>query len=212
MDRTELYQAYYSEHAAQAKLHEEQRERITGIILTITSILIGLVTFAKLGLSALAASIPIVLLGLYGWLFAGKHYERFKFHTAVMHRIRREMDALHDTPQYRGASLETLRSEAEALHYQRFRWPGFGESLRPAQHSAGAWIARQRLHLFWEGIHLMVALIGVGLTIGIVLAKVVTQEPEINKVQIVGPIACQPGTPANVPKSADQRARQPVAP
>lgn len=191
MDKTELYQAYYEEHSTQAKLHEEQRERITGIVLTIATLLIGLVTFTKLGLAALAASIPIILLGIYGWFFAGKHYERFKFHTAVMRRIRKEIDAMYATPQHVGVSLETLRSEAESLHYQRFRWPGYRRSLRPAQHAATSWIARQRLHLFWEGIHLMVALIGVGLTIGVVVKRIVVEEPEITRVQLVGPVTCQ---------------------
>ncbi|WEF35527.1 hypothetical protein [Pseudoduganella chitinolytica] len=191
MDRTELYQAYYNEHSAQAKLHEEQRERITGIVLTIATLLIGLVTFAKLALVALAASIPIILLGVYGWFFAGKHYERFKFHTAVMRRIRQELDVMYAAREHVGASLETLRSEAEASHYRRFRWPAYRKSLRPAQGGAASWIARRRLHVFWEGIHLMVALIGVGLTIGIVVKKFVVEEPEITRVQIVGPTACE---------------------
>lgn len=204
MDKTELYRAYYEEHSTQAKIHEEQRERITGIILTIATLLIGLVTFAKLALSALAASIPIILLGVYGWFFAGKHYERFQFHTAVMRRIRNELDALHATPGCAGASLDTLRSEAAAAHYRHFRWPTIAASSRPPQSTATAWIARQRLHVFWEGIHLMVALIGIGLTIGIVAKRFVADEQEINKVQVVGQVAYrnagEPAAPATPPQ------------
>jgi hypothetical protein len=46
----EHLQHYYDEHAQQARQHEDQRERVTNIILSIAGVLIGLITFSEFSL------------------------------------------------------------------------------------------------------------------------------------------------------------------
>jgi hypothetical protein len=72
---------------------------MTNIILSINGVLIGLITFSNLSLWSVCASVSIVLLGIYGFFFAGKHYERFKYHTSIMGAVRGEIDRLYLDPQ-----------------------------------------------------------------------------------------------------------------
>ena len=187
MEKADLYRSMYEEHAAQARKHEEQRERITGLVLSIVSILIGFITFAKLSMVSLAVSLPIIMLGVYGYCFAGKHYERFALHTNIMRAMRQELDACSLDTNHIGKSIAVLHREAELAHYQEFVWPRFSGGRSVAQNSATSWIARQRLHVFWEAIYLMIILIGIGLTVSIVAKRLMVDEPEIMKIQIVEP-------------------------
>jgi ATP/ADP translocase len=196
MEKADLYRNMYEEHAEQARKHEEQRERITGLVLSIVSILIGFITFAKLSIVSLAVSIPIIMLGAYGYFFAGKHYERFKLHTKIMRAMRHELDALSMNDNHTGKSIAVLREEAEAKHYREFIWPTFSGGRSAAQNNATSWIARQRLHVFWEAIHLMIIVIGICLTISIVAKQFIADEPEIIKVQIIDPIKHPPSVNA----------------
>lgn len=164
---TEILQKYYDEHAEHARLHESQRERATNIILSICGILIGLITFGELNLSDLPASISIIILGIYGFLFSGKHYERFRFHTSIMKEIREEIWNTKNTPE-RIKSLKELREIGAKKHYERFKWPKLKGSRSKNQTNAKSWIARQRNHVFWDGLHVIVILIGVILTISII--------------------------------------------
>lgn len=163
----EPLQAYYNEHAEQARQHENQRERMTNIILTIAGVLIGLITFGELNLASLAASLSLIILGFFGFIFSGKHYERNRFHTAIMGRIRHEIDDLAAGQIQASAPLSTLRTEGENKHYEEFSWPNFHKSNSPAQRNASSWIARQRLHVFWEAVPLLVVAIGLALSIAI---------------------------------------------
>lgn len=185
MEKADLYKSMYEEHAAQARKHEEQRERITALVLSIVTLLVGFITFAKLSMASSAASLLIVLLGIYGYFFAGKHYERFKLHTKIMRAMRRELDALTLNEGHVGKSVALLRDEAEAAHYREFVWPRFLGGRSAAQNTATSWVARQRLHVFWEAIHLIVVLIGVGLTFGILAKGCSPDQPDITKIQIV---------------------------
>jgi len=178
-------QSYYDEHAAHARNHEEQRERATNLILSIAGLLVGLVTFAKLSLLSLPAAICIVLLGIFGFVFAGKHYERFRYHTAIMEAIRLEIERMSSDPKITPKSLSELRSDGETNHYEKFTWPSFRGSRCASQATARSWIARQRLHVFWESVHVLVVVIGVALCLAIALNT--KFEPSPVKVEIVPP-------------------------
>lgn len=178
-------QNYYEEHAQQARQHEDQRERVTNIILSIAGALVGLITFAELSLGALAASLTLIALGVFGFFFSGKHYERFKYHTAIMKRIRDEIDKLRKDSSSTPAPLAQLRDDGEERHYEKFRWPQFGGSNSESQQAATSWIARQRVHAFWEAVPLMVAAFGIALTAAIVIKALTTSEPGPCKVKIV---------------------------
>lgn len=157
---------FYNEHASQARQHEDHRERVTNIILSINGALIAFITFSNLSISSLWASLSIVFLGVYGFFFAGKHYERFRYHTSIMGVIRKEIDRLYKDPGAIKRSLKDLRDEGEKNHYDTFTWPSFGSQVK-----AISWIARQRVHVFWELIHILLIFIGLGLSATILIKK-----------------------------------------
>ena len=164
-------QGYYDEHSTQARQHEGQREAMTNIILGVTGLLVGLVTFGDFSPWALPAALTVLALGVYGFFFSGKHYERFKFHTTIMKKIRAEMDRLEGTPDAKPRALADLRDEGEKDHYAEFVWPKLRGTASPRQAGATSWIARQRLHVFWEGIHLLIAVLGLALCVTIAAKK-----------------------------------------
>lgn len=198
LSKLEILQDYYSEHTARAAKHEEQRERITGIILTIAGLLIGLVTFAKLSMWALSASIPIAFLGVYGYLFSGKHYERFKYHTQIVRGIRKEIELMEQGGRHQEKSFSAIRAEAEEAHYSKFTWPKLSGGSSQYQNKAKSWIARQRLHIFWEFLHLLIAFMGVGLSVAILAKNTTRESPEIIKVQMM-PTEPLLNTPPSLP-------------
>jgi hypothetical protein len=161
-------ETYYNEHATHARQHEDHRERMTAIVLTFAGVLIGLVTFAGLSLTALPAAISLVVLGIFGLLASGKHYERFRMHTTVMETIRNEMDRVASDPGVEPKSLSSLRIAGETKHYDEFSWPWASEATSDRQANAKAWIARRRTRFFWELIHVGVAVIGLAICSAIV--------------------------------------------
>jgi hypothetical protein len=194
---------YYNEHASQARQHEDHRERMTNIILSINGVLIGLITFSNLSLWSVCASGSIVLLGIYGFFFAGKHYERFKFHTSIMGAIRSEIDRLYLDPHAKKRALWELRDEGASNHFKNFTWhvyrrekdkDGKGKAgrdlARPKivkQYQARSWIARQRVHVFWEFIHILMILIGLALTSTILIKNNRDSSEKPLRIEIVNP-------------------------
>lgn len=87
-----------------------------------------------------------------------------------MKEVRKEIDQCNGTLNAQSVSLQDLRKRGEKNHYKKFRWPQPSEDTNEHQLNAKSWIARQRLHLFWEAIPLLVALIGL-LLIGAILSK-----------------------------------------
>lgn len=187
---------YYSEQASHARQHEDHRERMTNIILSINGVLVGLITFSNLSIWALTASVSIILLGIYGFLFAGKHYERFRYHNSIMGAIKKEMDRIQLDPKAPQKSLREIRKEGTSKHYKNFTWPIFqgrtakkdnGDSDRQTvkQGKAKSWIARQRVHVFWEAIHVLMILIGLGLTATIITKRSINAEDKPMKIEIL---------------------------
>jgi hypothetical protein len=201
-------QDYYNEQASQARQHEDHRERMTNIILSINGVLVGFITFSNLSIWSLSASLSIIFLGIYGFLFSGKHYERFRYHNSIMGAIKKEMDRTHLNPALQRKTLRQIRKEGTSSHYHNFTWPIFRE--RKARHKsnnqqaesnntqavtnnqktikqgeAKSKIARLRVHVFWEAIHLVMILIGVGLSTAIIVKKSIGTDEKPIKVEIV---------------------------
>jgi hypothetical protein len=179
-------ETFYKDHSDQARQHEAQRERMTNLVLAITGVLVGLVTFSKLALWALPAALTVSALGIFGYCFAGKHYERYRYHASIMQAARDEMDRLAAAPGTTPRPLSAIRSEGETKHYQKFTWPRLRGTGNPLQAQAKSWIARQRLHVFWEAVHILVAVIGVALSVAIGVKAVSGSPEEPLKVRIVG--------------------------
>jgi hypothetical protein len=184
MEKLENHERFYDEHASQARMHEEQRERVTNIILSIAGVLVGLVTFAKLSYWALPAALSVIILGGYGYLFSGRHYERNRFHTKVMSKVRDEIDRVQGDENAIPEPLSTLRCRAGKEHYREFVWPSFSGSRDKEQSGAKSWIARQRLHIFWELVHLIIAALGLALCLAIVLNERLGEKDKPMKVDV----------------------------
>ena len=156
--RTEVLLRFYEEHAAQARQHEDHRERFTNLLLILCAAAIGLIGSQPDGWLALVAAGTLVILGLFGRLFSLKHYERNRLHATFMKWARDAIDSelgLAPDPELDKLSLGQLRSKAKAMHYQDY--PHRDRLAVPPP----AWTARRSVHEFWAGIPTLVAMVGV---------------------------------------------------
>jgi hypothetical protein len=139
----------YKEHASQARQHETQRERMSAGVVAVG---VALTAFIAQGMKEptiylLFPAAFMVVLGIFGALFARKHYERNRLHTAIMARYQDALEAtLVATP------LQQIRNGARTQHDQLF--PG---------------VSKWRLYRFWEWLNVMIALTGILLGIVIIL-------------------------------------------
>lgn len=178
-------QFYYDEHATQARQHENQRERMTNIILALSGVLLSVVTFGKLSIWTLPASIGMGLLGLYGWIFARKHYERNRYHVAILGEIRREMsylDGTLDRPRdvSENRSLSKIRERGVERHRIKYSKKSVAVENEISKISENRLknknkrnndemlVLRISLHKLWEGLHLFVMIFAVLLSLAIV--------------------------------------------
>ena len=159
MTRHEALWKFYDEHAAQARQHENQRERMTNIILIVAGALIGFLSASSSAtIYSFISSLALIPLGLFGWAFSSKHYERNHYHRAILSKIR---DAIDDEmfPGPNGPQSDTLkqlRDAGELAHYSNFPAPA-----KNVQVNAKRWIARQRLNPFWSAVPLLVTILGI---------------------------------------------------
>ena len=132
---------------------------MTTIILTIAGAVIGLITFVKIAFYTWPLSLLLIALGIYGWLFSRKQYERNRFHTEIMSEFRDEFDnelrsagkpSTQSTPR-----ISDLRTAGEKKHYDNFP-----RSKKGVQKSAKSKLARSSLAGFWASLHLVISMIG----------------------------------------------------
>ena len=130
----------YKEQASQARQHETQRERLTGLVIAVAAALVALIAtdLDSPSLGLLAPSLFLVFLGVYAAVFSRKHYERYRLHTTVMRGFRDELEA-----RLNNAPLAKIRDTAAKKHNSEF-----------------AWLHDKSLHLFWDGLNGSVAIIG----------------------------------------------------
>lgn len=134
----------YAEHCTHVRHHESQRSTVAASILAIASAIIGLVTFdKKIVISDVPLTVLLVLLGCFGALFSAKQYERASLHTERARRYRDAVDAILE-----GRPLKKLKQEADAAHGQDF----------PR-------LEKLRLNKFWVALYLLLAAIGVALSV-----------------------------------------------
>jgi hypothetical protein len=157
MNRLDSLWKFYEEHASQARAHEDQRERLTGLLLTIAGALIAF--FGGEKATSFAVQVTgaglLVVLGIYGYFFSLKHYERNRFHTEIMGTIRSEIDQEISSPGKSDATLGSLRETGEKNHYEAFPRP-----RKQVQICAKSPLARIPLNQFWAYVPLFAALVG----------------------------------------------------
>ena len=122
--RLESLWNFYQEHAAQARQHEDQREHMTNIILIIAGALITFVSSREsANVYSLLSSLALIPLGVFGWAFSYKHYERNHIHRAILAKVREAIDdelATPSAPGQNSPTLKQLRDAGELLPLRRF--------------------------------------------------------------------------------------------
>lgn len=147
-DKSDILWNLYQEHCTWERHHEEQRASGTGLLLAVAAGVIGLVTFdGHINGSDIPLTVFLVMQGLFGALLAAKHYERFCLHRQRSNEYRDVLDAL-----FPEAKIISLRRQADEKHNRTFPW-----------------LHKLRLNHFWVGLHLLIASVGMVLTIGIYL-------------------------------------------
>jgi hypothetical protein len=145
-DKADILWNLYQQHCEWERHHEEQRASGTSILIAIAAGILGLITFDKhINNSDISLTVFLIIQGGFGALLAAKHYERFCMHRQRANKYRDILDTL-----FPEARIKALRREADKKNDREF----------PRLHKI-------RLHNFWIGLHLLIAMFGLILTIGI---------------------------------------------
>ena len=91
--------ANYKEHADEARQHENQRERMTALIVAVGAGSLGLAMSKVEAFNQSLLGGALVVLGLYGAIFSLKHYERNRRHVALMKGIGQRLEELYPLSQ-----------------------------------------------------------------------------------------------------------------
>ncbi len=139
----------YQEHCTQGRHHETQRSTVAGALIAISGGVMGLITFDKaVTITDLPLALFLFALGGFGAVFSSKHYERFNLHMARARHHRDELDSLLP-----GAPLKRLKKAADDQHNAAF----------PR-------MSVLRLNRFWLWFYVLLATVGVVLSILSIIA------------------------------------------
>lgn len=134
----------YKEHRTQARQHETLRSTLV----TVTGAAAG----AVLGFAGatgadktfkLAATVFLVMMGTFAALMAYKHYERFRYHTALAKEFDKRLVSLSD----KIVNLENY-DVIKAKHCRRF-----------------GWVVEARAHVGWVLFPALIAVLGLSLLV-----------------------------------------------
>jgi hypothetical protein len=139
--------AYWQEQRAQARHAEEQRSTLTNLILVIAAAALGFLSQWGWETRTLAITVPLVLLGVFGAVASAKLYERNLYHYEQAAAFSREL----------GRATGVVEHE-KFLRDVRERFAG----LHPA-------MGRVRLYVLWITLHAMIAVLGLGLSIALLV-------------------------------------------
>jgi uncharacterized membrane protein YqjE len=163
-DRLDALLRMYDEHAHQARQHEDQRERMTNLILVASVALIAFISYNGLRVAeSLIASIAMTILGAYGYLFSLKEYEKNRLHTTILKAFRDEIDKEVSSPR---PSIGDLRSDGTVKHERDYK----KRTKRTEK-----WLLNMRLYKLWAGLPLLVAGFGLVLSVLIIVMLIVNQ-------------------------------------
>jgi hypothetical protein len=144
VDEKEILALLYQEECSFARHHEELRASVANIIIAVSAGGMGLVAFdQKLAVDDIPLTLFIAILGVFGAVFGSKHYERVRLHLNRARQYTKRLEEL--APDMRIASLREAGDEANKKRFPR---------LFPL-----------RLNSFWVALHLLIALLGVSLTV-----------------------------------------------
>ena len=147
MDKDQLYWGMYQEHVTQARQHEDQRERMTALVVGITTAALAFAAQDGLTWNDLLLTVPLITLGFFGRKFSKKHYERNRLHVKIATEYVKAIDP----------NIYDLRDKAEATHKLKHNH-----------------IFEQRLYVFWEQLHYAVSMLGILASLTIVSVKLLS--------------------------------------
>jgi lysylphosphatidylglycerol synthetase-like protein (DUF2156 family) len=139
----------YQEHCTQGRHHETQRATVTNLIIAVAAGVLALLTFDKaINKFDLPLTVFLFMLGLFGAAFSTKHYERWSLHMQRARSYRNKLDALMFDNL-----INELKRDGDKKHEEEFK----------EEHK---WqLKKIRLHQLWVSLHLLIAALGVGLSL-----------------------------------------------
>jgi hypothetical protein len=147
MDSKSIILEYWKDQRAQARHTETQRATFTNISLIVAAALLGFVANMGFHASSLALTATITFLGIFGAATSAKYYERYNIHLEQAIRF-----------------SEMLAGQEQEYDHEKILAP-----VR-ADHASRNRLARLRLNRLWVAFHLIVAIIGLTMSIIIIVA------------------------------------------
>jgi hypothetical protein len=133
----------YQENWTQARHHENQRSELAKALIGVAGAAIAIISLKTgLVLKDLPLTVFVFLLGGFGAVFSAKQYERVRFH---LERAAAHCEELNELLP--GSPLGALEDRVDEHHNHIFPWLG-----------------ALRLNLFWTGLYVCIAAIGLGLS------------------------------------------------
>ena len=152
-DRLEVLIRFYEVQASQARQHEMLRERVVSLFLVVVSAVVALIGTMKFHIAALPVALAVPILARWVTGFSLKHYERARYHTAVLRMIRNEVDkqlsmlaVTSGTFPLPPPNLTNLVRSARKWHRDNFK---FGSS-----------IIDENLHDYWARLPIFIGYVG----------------------------------------------------
>ena len=124
-----------------AKHHDNQRERMTSLILIFAGFCIASVGWDRqIGDSDAWIGGFLALVGMFGVIFSLKHYENFKLHYSRFREYRAELDK-----KFENSPIMNLKNQGDCQHTRNMRYP---------------FTKRIPLHRLWASLPALIAIIG----------------------------------------------------
>lgn len=156
-DQTDVLLALYAEERTQARHSEEQRATFTNLVLVATAAGLGFIAQRGFHTSALAVTIPMVVIGVGGAVTNAKYFERWLRHWTRANAYRAQLLELH--PEI-GVKLQTW-----SLH-DRKGSDGYEHDIAVRFPR----LSRLRLYKVWVALNVTIALGGALLTLILLLS------------------------------------------
>ncbi len=148
---------FYDEHAAQARQHESLRATVTGTLAAMAAAVTALAGVGGLTVADLPAGLVVIIIGGLGVALSLKHFERNRFHAAVMFHVQSEIEWLRTSAPHDAAHASELWRAAKKAHERDFSiW-----RKSPSQASGRSPWVRVRLYFLWAGLPLGIGLVGI---------------------------------------------------
>jgi FtsH-binding integral membrane protein len=139
MDDKALLWHLYQDNRTQAQFHETQRVNGTGLIGGGAAVVISTISQdGQYSREDLPLAFVLIVIGLFGFFFCVKSYERMQLHLNRCRVFLDHLDALDDLHD-----LNAMKNEADRKTKQEFRFA-----------------SRLKLRLFWQGVHVLIATAG----------------------------------------------------